>query len=97
MQQVYSAASPTAESQASLPLLTGRAYMVIGVFDDADMVIVCIEALDMCRQDINVELATLQWVSWFNHHRLHEPIGYIPPAEAEGNYQNQSYSHCGLT
>ena len=30
-----------------------------------------------------VELATLEWVSWFNHHRLLEPIGYIPPAEAE--------------
>ena len=27
-----------------------------------------------------VELATLEWVSWFNHHRLLEPIGYIPPA-----------------
>lgn len=26
-----------------------------------------------------VELATLEWVSWFNHHRLFEPIGYIPP------------------
>jgi putative transposase len=34
----------------------------------------------------SVELATLQWVSWFNHHRLLEPIGYIPPAEAEANY-----------
>ena len=33
-----------------------------------------------------VELATLEWVSWFNHHRLLEPIGYIPPAEAEENY-----------
>ena len=33
-----------------------------------------------------VELATLQWVAWFNHHRLLEPIGYIPPAEAEANY-----------
>ncbi len=33
-----------------------------------------------------VELATLEWVSWFNHHRLLEPIGYIPPAEAETNY-----------
>ena len=29
-----------------------------------------------------VELATLQWVCWFNNHRLLEPIGYIPPAEA---------------
>jgi putative transposase len=36
-----------------------------------------------------VELATLEWVSWFNHHRLLEPIGYIPPAEAEANYFRQ--------
>jgi len=36
-----------------------------------------------------VELATLEWVSWFNHHRLLEPIGYIPPAEAETNYYRQ--------
>jgi putative transposase len=33
-----------------------------------------------------VELATLEWVSWFNNQRLLEPIGYIPPAEAEANY-----------
>ena len=36
-----------------------------------------------------VELATLEWVSWFNQHRLLEPIGYIPPAEAEENYYRQ--------
>jgi transposase InsO family protein len=36
-----------------------------------------------------VELATLEWVSWFNHHRLLEPIGYIPPAEAEAIYYRQ--------
>jgi hypothetical protein len=30
----------------------------------------------------SVELATLEWVAWFNHHRLMEPFGYIPPAEA---------------
>lgn len=34
----------------------------------------------------SVELATLEWVAWFNHHRLMEPLGYIPPAEAEANY-----------
>jgi transposase InsO family protein len=34
----------------------------------------------------SAELATLQWVHWFNHHRLMEPLGYIPPAEAEANY-----------
>jgi putative transposase len=27
----------------------------------------------------------LEWVSWFNNHRLFEPIGYIPPVEAEAN------------
>lgn len=37
----------------------------------------------------SLELATLEWVSWFNHHRLLEPIGYIPPAEAEANYFRQ--------
>lgn len=40
----------------------------------------------------SLELATLQWVSWFNHHRLLEPIGYIPPAEAEANYYRQPAS-----
>ena len=33
-----------------------------------------------------VEMATLEWVAWFNHHRLLEPIGDIPPAEAEATY-----------
>ena len=33
-----------------------------------------------------VELATLTWVNWFNHRRLLEPIGNIPPAEAEERY-----------
>ncbi len=36
-----------------------------------------------------VELAALAWVSWFNHHRLLEPIGSMPPAEAEANYWRQ--------
>ncbi len=30
-----------------------------------------------------VEYATLEWVDWYNHRRLLEPIGNIPPAEAE--------------
>jgi putative transposase len=37
----------------------------------------------------SVELATLEWVSWFNHHRLLAPIGYVPPAEAEAHYYRQ--------
>jgi transposase InsO family protein len=33
-----------------------------------------------------VEIATLEWVAWFNHHRLLGSIGYIPPAEAEAMF-----------
>ena len=33
-----------------------------------------------------VEFATLEWVNWFNCRRLLEPIGNIPPAEAEQHY-----------
>ena len=36
-----------------------------------------------------VELATLEWVSWFNTQRLLGSIGHIPPAEAEANYYRQ--------
>ena len=33
-----------------------------------------------------VEFTTLEWVDWFNHRRLLEPIGNIPPTEAEARY-----------
>ena len=33
-----------------------------------------------------VEFATLEWVDWFNHRRLLEPIGFVPPAEAEAAF-----------
>jgi putative transposase len=36
-----------------------------------------------------VEYATLEWVHWFNTRRLLEPIGNIPPAEAEARYYAQ--------
>jgi len=37
-----------------------------------------------------VEFATLEWVDWFNHRRLLEPIGYVPPAEYEAHYYEQA-------
>ena len=37
-----------------------------------------------------VEFATLEWVDWFNTRRLLEPIGNIPPAEAEARYYAQT-------
>lgn len=35
----------------------------------------------------SAELAARECLSWFNHHGLLESIGYIPPAEAEVDYQ----------
>jgi putative transposase len=36
-----------------------------------------------------VELATLAYIDWFNHHRLHGEIGNLPPAELEATYYRQ--------
>ena len=36
------------------------------------------------------EYATLEWVDWFNHRRLLEPIGNVPPAELEMSYFDSS-------
>ena len=47
-----------------------------------------------------VEFDTLELVDWFNHRRLLEPIGDIPPAEFEAMYfqqQNETASGAGLT
>jgi putative transposase len=37
----------------------------------------------------DVEFATLEWVWWFNYHRLLGPIGHVPPAEYEEAYYNR--------
>ena len=37
------------------------------------------------RDREQVEYATLEYMDWFNHRRLLEPIGHIPPAEKEAN------------
>jgi putative transposase len=43
----------------------------------------------------DLELATLSWVHWFNHHRLHSMIGHVPPIEYETEYyrHNQPAQH----
>jgi putative transposase len=38
----------------------------------------------------DVEFATLEWVHWFNHRRLLEPIGNVPPAELESSYYHST-------
>jgi putative transposase len=37
----------------------------------------------------DVEYATLEWIDWFNHRRLLEPIGDIPPAELEAQFHRR--------
>jgi putative transposase len=41
------------------------------------------------RTASQVELATLEWVTWWNQRRLHGAIGDIPPAEHEAIYYRQ--------
>lgn len=38
----------------------------------------------------DVEIATLEWVDWFNNRRLHTELGDIPPAEHETNHDRQT-------
>jgi putative transposase len=44
----------------------------------------------------DVEFATLEWVAWFNHSRLLEPIGYVPPAEHEEAYYRRQQAPAEL-
>ena len=37
-----------------------------------------------------VEIGTAEWVDWFNHRRLYEYCGDIPPAELETAYYAQT-------
>jgi putative transposase len=37
----------------------------------------------------DLELATLEWVDWWNHRRLHSACGLTPPAEHEAAYYRQ--------
>jgi putative transposase len=41
------------------------------------------------RSVAQAELAIVEWVSWFNHDRLHSSIGDIPPVEFEQDYREQ--------
>ena len=57
------------------------AEMVIGLFKTE-----VIHWREPWRSLEAIEFATLEWVDWFNTRRLLEPIGHVPPAEAEAAY-----------
>lgn len=43
----------------------------------------------------DVEYATLEWVAWYNSQRLMEPLGYVPPAEYEEQFQQSQLAPSG--
>ena len=44
----------------------------------------------------DVEFATLRCVHWFNHKRLLEPLGYVPPMEFEKKYYDHESSRAAV-
>ena len=40
----------------------------------------------------DVEMATLTWVEWFNNRRIYSVLDYVPPAEYEANFYDQTES-----
>ena len=42
-----------------------------------------------CHSSSQVEWATLNWVYWWNNHRLHESLGYATPEEIIASYNQQ--------
>jgi putative transposase len=43
----------------------------------------------------DLELGSLEWIDWWNHRRLLEPVGMIPPAEAEAAFYSQGGAATG--
>ena len=68
-----------------------RAETIIGLYKTA-----VIRRRGPWRSIEAVEFATLDWVDWFNHRRLLEPIGDVPPAEKEDAYYYQHMSESAL-
>ena len=50
-----------------------------------------IDHLGPWRGASDVEVATLEWVHWFNHHRILEPIGDISPVQFEQAYYEHKH------
>ncbi len=40
--------------------------------------------------EADAEIATAEYLDWFNHRRLHGEIGHVPPAELENSYYAQN-------
>jgi putative transposase len=45
----------------------------------------------------DVEIATAEWVDWYNTSRLHSELGHVPPIEYEGAYYRQNHPNLQVT
>lgn len=82
---------PGVQYTVLVPNVRGAERALESRADELNLVISVSETHNLANLRMSRErsLATLEWVSWFNNHRLLEPISYIPPAEAEANYWRQ--------
>ena len=67
---------------ARRPSSIGYAESIIGLYK-AEV----IEQQDKWASFEEVELATFEWVDWFNNRRLMGPLGFVPPVEYEAAFQ----------
>jgi putative transposase len=63
------------------------AESVVGLYKNE-----CVKIDGPFRTVDELELATLSWVHWFNHNRLHSSIDYLTPLEAEQEYYRHNTS-----
>jgi transposase InsO family protein len=57
------------------------------ILDVHSRVIVSWQLADHLRTDL--VLATIEWIDWYNHRRLHRELGLIPPAEHEAAWHHK--------
>ena len=77
-------ASSLPSAASAIPTTTHSAETITGLFKTE-----VIRQRGPWRGIEAVEFATLEWVDWFNHRRLLESIGDMPPAEKEDEYYRQ--------
>jgi putative transposase len=79
---------------AGLSVIRPRAGAAIGLFKTE-----LIKPRGPRRTAEQVEIATLEYVDWFNHRRPYEACGDIPPAELETAYyrHNTALAEVGQT
>ncbi|MEJ4122139.1 integrase core domain-containing protein, partial [Corynebacterium macginleyi] len=41
---------------------------------------------------VDVEIATIEWVNWWNESRLHQSLGYRAPADVESEFWSRNPS-----